>query len=77
MKINQVYDFLPVFELHVSNSDALHLTIPPQGLPNGEASLPHAAYPGMPPYPGVGEYTHPIIIVPQKKLEVILKISVY
>lgn len=44
-----------VFELHVSNSDALHLTIPPQGLPNGEAALPHAAYPAIPPYPGVGE----------------------
>nr|XP_015839521.1 PREDICTED: CUGBP Elav-like family member 4 isoform X8 [Tribolium castaneum] len=26
----------------------------PQGLPNGEAALQHAAYPGMQPYPGVG-----------------------
>ncbi|KAI4460243.1 rna binding protein [Holotrichia oblita] len=33
---------------------ALHLSIPAQGLPNGEAALQHAAYPGMPPYPGVG-----------------------
>ncbi|XP_055854688.1 CUGBP Elav-like family member 4 isoform X6 [Episyrphus balteatus] len=32
---------------------ALHLSIPPQGLPNGEASLQHASYPGMQPYPGV------------------------
>jgi hypothetical protein len=36
--------------------DALHLSIPAQGLPNGEAALQHAAaYPGMQPYPGVGE----------------------
>ncbi|XP_018321391.1 CUGBP Elav-like family member 6 isoform X5 [Agrilus planipennis] len=27
---------------------------PPQGLPNGEAALQHAAYPGIQPYPGVG-----------------------
>ncbi|XP_046406189.1 CUGBP Elav-like family member 4 isoform X4 [Ischnura elegans] len=33
---------------------ALHLSIPAQGLPNGEATLQHAAYPGMQPYPGVG-----------------------
>ncbi|XP_031332654.1 CUGBP Elav-like family member 4 isoform X4 [Photinus pyralis] len=33
---------------------ALHLSIPAQGLPNGEAALQHAAYPGMQPYPGVG-----------------------
>ncbi|XP_035794557.1 CUGBP Elav-like family member 4 isoform X9 [Anopheles aquasalis] len=33
---------------------ALHLSIPAQGLPNGEAALPHAAYPGIQPYPGVG-----------------------
>ncbi|XP_044740778.1 CUGBP Elav-like family member 4 isoform X6 [Chrysoperla carnea] len=33
---------------------ALHLSIPTQGLPNGEAALQHAAaYPGMQPYPGV------------------------
>ncbi|CAO1319057.1 unnamed protein product [Diamesa hyperborea] len=32
---------------------ALHLSIPTQGLPNGDAALPHAAYPGMQPYPGV------------------------
>ncbi|CAH2236709.1 jg20927 [Pararge aegeria aegeria] len=25
-----------------------------QGIPNGEAALQHAAYPGMPPFPGVG-----------------------
>lgn len=35
--------------------DALHLSIPAQGLPNGDAALPHAAYPGMQPYPGVGK----------------------
>nr|XP_022902976.1 CUGBP Elav-like family member 4 isoform X14 [Onthophagus taurus] len=34
---------------------ALHLSIPAQGLPNGEAALQHAAaYPGMQPFPGVG-----------------------
>ncbi|XP_051173599.1 CUGBP Elav-like family member 4 isoform X8 [Leptopilina boulardi] len=32
---------------------ALHLSIPAQGLPNGEAALQHAAYPGMQPYAGV------------------------
>ncbi|KAG4077502.1 hypothetical protein HA402_002929 [Bradysia odoriphaga] len=32
---------------------ALHLSIPAQGLPNGETALQHAAYPGMQPYPGV------------------------
>ncbi|XP_059614594.1 CUGBP Elav-like family member 4 isoform X2 [Phlebotomus argentipes] len=32
---------------------ALHLSIPTQGLPNGDAALQHAAYPGMQPYPGV------------------------
>uniref|UniRef100_A0A6P7GV34 CUGBP Elav-like family member 4 isoform X3 n=1 Tax=Diabrotica virgifera virgifera TaxID=50390 RepID=A0A6P7GV34_DIAVI len=33
---------------------ALHLSIPAQGLPNGEAALQHPAYPGMQPaYPGV------------------------
>nr|CAD7423010.1 unnamed protein product [Timema monikensis] len=31
----------------------LHLSIPAQGLPNGEAALQHAGYPGMQPYPGV------------------------
>ncbi|XP_063229951.1 CUGBP Elav-like family member 4 isoform X1 [Bacillus rossius redtenbacheri] len=33
--------------------DGLHLSIPAQGLPNGEAALQHAGYPGMQPYPGV------------------------
>ncbi|XP_043468363.1 CUGBP Elav-like family member 4 isoform X9 [Leptopilina heterotoma] len=33
---------------------ALHLSIPAQGLPNGETALQHAAYPGMQPYTGVG-----------------------
>ncbi|XP_019880723.1 CUGBP Elav-like family member 4 isoform X2 [Aethina tumida] len=28
----------------------------PQGLPNGDAALQHAAYPGMQPYPGVAAY---------------------
>lgn len=37
-------------------SDALHLSIPAQGLPNGDAALQHAAYPGMQPYPGVGKF---------------------
>ncbi|XP_055325256.1 CUGBP Elav-like family member 4 isoform X4 [Sitodiplosis mosellana] len=32
---------------------ALHLSIPAQGLPNGDATLQHATYPGMQPYPGV------------------------
>ncbi|XP_052862444.1 CUGBP Elav-like family member 4 isoform X2 [Anopheles cruzii] len=32
---------------------ALHLSIPAQGLPNGDAALPHATYPGIQPYPGV------------------------
>lgn len=27
-----------------------------QGIPNGEAALQHAAYPGMQPFPGVGEW---------------------
>lgn len=36
--------------------DALHLSIPAQGLSNGDAALQHAAYPGMQPYPGVGTY---------------------
>lgn len=32
-----------------------------QGLPNGEAAaLQHAAYPGMQPFPGVGEWHRPI-----------------
>ncbi|XP_044740774.1 CUGBP Elav-like family member 4 isoform X2 [Chrysoperla carnea] len=46
---------------------ALHLSIPTQGLPNGEAALQHAAaYPGMQPYPGVaypavyGQFPQPI-----------------
>ncbi|OXU26842.1 hypothetical protein TSAR_004313, partial [Trichomalopsis sarcophagae] len=33
---------------------ALHLSIPAQGLPNGEAALQHAGYPGMQAYHGVG-----------------------
>ncbi|XP_008216340.1 CUGBP Elav-like family member 4 isoform X4 [Nasonia vitripennis] len=32
---------------------ALHLSIPAQGLPNGEAALQHAGYPGMQAYHGV------------------------
>lgn len=40
------------------NVDALHLSIPAQGLPNGEAAIQHPAYPGMQPaYPGVGKLT--------------------
>lgn len=42
-------------------TDALHLSIPTQGLPNGDAALPHAAYPGMQPYPGVGKKSHQTI----------------
>lgn len=37
--------------------DALQLSIPAQGLANGDAALPHAAYPGIQPYPGVGKST--------------------
>ncbi|XP_011311018.1 CUGBP Elav-like family member 4 isoform X5 [Fopius arisanus] len=33
---------------------ALHLSIPAQGLPNGEAALQHAYSAGIPAYPGVG-----------------------
>lgn len=36
--------------------DGLHLSISAQGMPNGEAALQHAAYPGMQPYPGVGMF---------------------
>ncbi|XP_037719062.1 CUGBP Elav-like family member 4 isoform X25 [Drosophila subpulchrella] len=32
----------------------LHLTIPPQGLPNGDAAALQHAFPGLPPFPGVG-----------------------
>lgn len=42
--------------LYRHSSDALHLSIPAQGLPNGDAALQHAAYPGMQPYPGVGKF---------------------
>lgn len=35
---------------------ALHLSIPGQGLPNGETTLPHTSYPGIQPYAGVGMY---------------------
>ncbi|XP_055625436.1 CUGBP Elav-like family member 4 isoform X7 [Toxorhynchites rutilus septentrionalis] len=38
---------------------ALHLSIPAQGLPNGDAALPHAAYPGIQPYPGVDAIVYP------------------
>lgn len=42
--------------------DALHLSIPSQGLQNGDAALQHAAaYPGMQPYPGVGELKNYIV----------------
>ncbi|XP_017862383.1 PREDICTED: CUGBP Elav-like family member 4 isoform X5 [Drosophila arizonae] len=34
--------------------DPLHLTIPPQGLPNGDAAALQHAFPGLPPFPGVG-----------------------
>lgn len=45
--------------------DALHLSIPAQGLPNGEAALQHAAaYPGMQPYPGVGKFFLPHLLFP-------------
>lgn len=43
-------------------ADALHLSIPAQGLPNGDATLQHATYPGMQPYPGVGTYSYSRII---------------
>lgn len=41
-------------EYHVDA--ALHLSIPGQGLPNGETTLPHTSYPGIQPYAGVGMY---------------------
>ncbi|XP_070852816.1 CUGBP Elav-like family member 4 isoform X4 [Drosophila suzukii] len=34
-------------------ADPLHLTIPPQGLPNGDAAALQHAFPGLPPFPGV------------------------
>ncbi|KAL7050140.1 hypothetical protein ACKWTF_003964 [Chironomus riparius] len=39
---------------HTYPGHALQLSIPAQGLANGDAALPHAAYPGIQPYPGVG-----------------------
>lgn len=37
-------------------SDSLHLSIPTQGLPNGEAALQHPGFPGIQTaYPGVGK----------------------
>ncbi|KAL7050134.1 hypothetical protein ACKWTF_003964 [Chironomus riparius] len=39
---------------NLTHPDALQLSIPAQGLANGDAALPHAAYPGIQPYPGVG-----------------------
>ncbi|CAB3359170.1 Hypothetical predicted protein [Cloeon dipterum] len=57
----------------------LHLSISAQGMPNGEAALQHAAYPGMQPYPGVaypavyGQFTQaiaqPITAVPPTQRE--------
>ncbi|XP_070498058.1 CUGBP Elav-like family member 4 isoform X3 [Chironomus tepperi] len=38
---------------HTYPGHALQLSIPAQGLANGDAALPHAAYPGIQPYPGV------------------------
>lgn len=52
--INQ-FSFCTVMWL-IFPSDALQLSIPAQGLANGDAALPHAAYPGIQPYPGVGEW---------------------
>lgn len=40
---------------NLTHPDALQLSIPAQGLANGDAALPHAAYPGIQPYPGVGK----------------------
>lgn len=49
--------FVSLFINKVYTIDALHLSIPSQGLQNGDAALQHAAaYPGMQPYPGVGEF---------------------
>jgi len=41
---------------NLTHPDALQLSIPAQGLANGDAALPHAAYPGIQPYPGVGKW---------------------
>lgn len=46
-----------------SNDEQMNISAVPvtaQGLPNGEAAaLQHAAYPGMQPFPGVGESLPP------------------
>lgn len=43
--------------LSFRHTDALQLSIPTQGLANGDAAaLPHTAYPGIQPFPGVGEF---------------------
>lgn len=47
------------FELLPSHTDPLHLTIPPQGLPNGDAAALQHAFPGLPPFPGVGKFPCP------------------
>ncbi|XP_059479238.1 CUGBP Elav-like family member 3-A isoform X6 [Neocloeon triangulifer] len=64
---------------HGALNDGLHLSISAQGMPNGEAALQHAAYPGMQPYPGVaypavyGQFTQaiaqPITAVPPTQRE--------
>ena len=58
----KMYSILLKYLFIINNLDALHLSIPAQGLPNGEAALQHAAYPGMQPYPGVGRF-HIILLL--------------
>lgn len=55
----QFHGFVQDFQTQILLSDALQLSIPAQGLANGDAALPHAAYPGIQPYPGVGEFKMP------------------
>lgn len=45
------------FNVQFETTDALQLSIPTQGLANGDAAaLPHSAYPGIQPFPGVGKF---------------------
>lgn len=81
---NQSKSFFLTSSLHVVLlwlifTDALQLSIPAQGLANGDAALPHAAYPGIQPYPGVGEW-FAILLLPSSQISIIhsmLCVNVY